>query len=122
MSTVEEGSGKLGKSVLTVTLCLLTKSEAIPIKSHQNDYPNMSWERMTLIDVPKYTEKCPQGLIKQGTLGTKGTLRTREIVFIREQHTNDYPISNGQSWKYECKWNYTDWASYSYELYTWHTN
>lgn len=62
LSTKQHCRGRGGKTVKSQRirefiekLCLLAMSIAIPIKSHQHDWPNVSWWKMKLVDEPKWT-------------------------------------------------------------------
>lgn len=49
-----------GQSIrFAVRLCLLAISEAAPLKSHKHDYTNVSWTRITPINMPKQTKESP---------------------------------------------------------------
>lgn len=41
-------------------LCVLVASEAVPIKSHQQDLLNMNWTKTTLINTPRWTGKAQE--------------------------------------------------------------
>lgn len=43
-----------------VRLCLLLIVEAIPIKSHKHDCPNLSWTRITPMDMTNWMGERPQ--------------------------------------------------------------
>lgn len=83
-----------------VRLYLLVMSAVTPIKSHQYDFLNMSWTRMTPMDRLKWTEKSPLCLKSmQRTTGTWGKLGARDVIFLSEEHTNQLPSAKWSALK-----------------------
>lgn len=40
-----------------------------------------------------------------------------EVVLPQKNTPIGCPVLNSQSWKHTCKWHYTDWTIYTWELY-----
>lgn len=61
-------------------LCFLGMPEAVPIKSHHHDCPNMSKTKIVSINTSQCTGERPTGLgSTQRTTGNEGMLKLEEI-------------------------------------------
>lgn len=108
----EEGQkdGKTqGIMEFAVRLCLLVMPDTTSIKPHQHDWINVSWTRLTPMEMPKWTGKSLNSI--QRTMHNWGMLGVEEMVFPREKHTN-WLLSNAQPWKHSYKEHYMGWTDY----------
>lgn len=95
----QKGSKSHRIRVCAVMLCLLLMLDTTVINSHQCNCPDTGSIRMTPVNMPKSAKKKDFSHTLR-TIGNWGQLGTKEVAFIREEHT--YWLSHAkfsQPWK-----------------------
>lgn len=86
-------------------LCLFMISENTSTAYHQQEWPNMGWIKLILMNLPHCLEKSPWGFIlAQRTIGSLGELVVWVVAVTRKEHTNwlysakEHPYHHSHWW------------------------